>query len=156
MWQHVGSTAATGVVPASSDSVRRGSETNAPSSPFATRIVNSAPAARSACQPSCRRHTPASEPRHRCHEAVVRFSDVNSGTAELGDLRIFGLGLRSDVTRYLDEDLPVRVAFMCAYRSVEFADGLTDATLWTAGLQVGRRFGRASRWAAGSPCRWRT
>ncbi|HKK72068.1 MAG TPA: DUF6588 family protein [Candidatus Krumholzibacteria bacterium] len=85
---------------------------------------------------------------YRGHEAVVRFSDVNSGTAELGDLRIFGLGLRSDVTRYLDEDLPVRVAFMGAYQSVEFADGLMDATLWTAGLQVGRRFGRGEVYSA--------
>ncbi len=80
---------------------------------------------------------------YRGNEAVLRFTDVNAGTSELGDLRIFGAGLRSDVTGILDAKLPVRVALLGAYQTAEFGGGIIDATLWTAGLQVGRRFGRS-------------
>lgn len=77
------------------------------------------------------------------YEAVLRYASLDAGTSELGQLDVFGFGLRADVTRFIDERLPVRVAMLGAYQSYDYGDGLMDGDLLTFGTEIGRSF----RWA---------
>ena len=77
------------------------------------------------------------------YELTVRYADANTGDTELGDFSLFGVAARTDVTRYVDADLPVRIALAGAFQSMDFAGDLVQADVWTLGVQVGRRFDRA-------------
>ena len=74
------------------------------------------------------------------YEMIVRWASLDSGTSELGQLDVFGVGGRTDLTRFIDRDLPVQVAAHVAYQRFDYGDGLIDGDLWSAGLDVGKRF----------------
>lgn len=75
------------------------------------------------------------------YEAVLRYASLSTGGSELGQLDLLGLGLRADVTRFIDPGLAIAFATSISYQSFDYADGLIDGDLWSFGLEAGRRIG---------------
>ena len=79
-------------------------------------------------------------------EALVRFGLMYSGDADLGDFRLYGLGIRHSVSQYFN-GLPVDVAVGVAWQRFslgknERGGSLVSAQAWTVSLQTSRRFSR--------------
>ena len=84
----------------------------------------------------------------RGFELTLRWVDLQQGTTELGDLSLFGIGGRYDLTGFLGRDLPVDVAAMAFYQSLEYGEAVIDANLLSYGVQVSRAFGRLEPYSA--------
>ncbi len=77
-------------------------------------------------------------------EATIRFGLIYTGDAGLGDIRLYGLGARHNVSRYVD-DLPVDVAVGVSWQRFELGENerggdLVSAQSWTVGFQASKRF----------------
>jgi hypothetical protein len=77
-------------------------------------------------------------------EATIRFGLVNTGSTTLGDMRLYGFGLRHRVSRYVD-DFPVDVAVGAHWQRFALGENerggdLVSARAWTVGLQASKRY----------------
>jgi|GEM_PF-219058 len=74
-------------------------------------------------------------------EATLRWIGVDTGDAELGDIDLFGLGVRHSLSQYF-ETLPVDLAASAFYQSLHVgANNLLDATAFSFGVQASREYG---------------
>ncbi len=75
-------------------------------------------------------------------EALIRFFAINTGDVELGNISIFGFGLRHSLSQYRGPDLPVDVSAGFFWQKFSVGDDLLDSSAFTAGVQAGKRFER--------------
>jgi hypothetical protein len=72
-------------------------------------------------------------------QAIVRWLAFETGDAEIGDFRLFGIGARHNISQYW-ENAPVDLAAGLLYQSLGLGDKLIDTSALTAGVQASRRF----------------
>jgi hypothetical protein len=80
-------------------------------------------------------------------EAIFRYFSVNVGDVELGDVSLFGIGVRHSISQHLGETFPVDLAagfFWQKFKLGENSEGddLLSNSAFTFGVQVSRRFAR--------------
>ncbi|MFH1865622.1 MAG: DUF6588 family protein [Candidatus Eisenbacteria bacterium] len=73
-------------------------------------------------------------------EALIRYIAIDAGDVEVGQLNLWGIGVRHNVSQYLGPDAPVDLAAGFMYQKFELGDELIDATAFTFGAQVSKRF----------------
>ena len=64
---------------------------------------------------------------------------VDTGDAEIGDVKLFGLGVRHNVSQYFN-DLPLDVAGAFYYQTFKLGDDLIDAKSISFGVQASKSF----------------
>jgi hypothetical protein len=79
-------------------------------------------------------------------EALIRYIAISTENDELGDVSLYGFGLRHSISQYLGPGLPVDVAagfFWQSFKLGENAAGedLVSATAFTFGVQASRNLG---------------
>lgn len=79
---------------------------------------------------------------YRGTDLALRYLDQQQGTSEIGDVSVFGVGIRQDVTESVDRSLMVRLALIGSFHDVDFAEDLMSATLWSAGVIASRSIDR--------------
>ncbi|HKK71527.1 MAG TPA: DUF6588 family protein [Candidatus Krumholzibacteria bacterium] len=72
-------------------------------------------------------------------EAMVRFFTGEFGDDDIGDISLFGIGLRHSVSQYVPAS-PVSIAASVMYQTFEIGDGLVDFSQTSLGVQASRRF----------------
>ncbi len=72
-------------------------------------------------------------------EASLRYFSIDTGDDELGDISLFGLGGRYDISSLLGA-LPVQVSAMVYYQKLKFGEDLLEADAFSYGVQVSKRF----------------
>lgn len=72
-------------------------------------------------------------------EAVIRYFGLDVGDAEVGDIGLFGFGLRHSISQYLGPVPPVDLAAGFMYQSFELGDELLDAKAFSIGVQASRK-----------------
>ena len=77
-------------------------------------------------------------------EAVIRLGLLSTGGTRLGEMRLYGFGVRHSVSRYID-DFPVDVAVGGIWQRFslgknERGGDLVSASAWTVGLQASKRY----------------
>jgi hypothetical protein len=71
-------------------------------------------------------------------EAMIRWIAVDTGDAEIGDVSLFGIGVRHSVSQYFP-GLPVDVAAMIFIQNLQIGeDDLVDAQAQTYGVQASK------------------
>jgi hypothetical protein len=74
-------------------------------------------------------------------EALVRWLAVDIGDSDLGELDMFGFGIRHSISQYL-EQAPLDMAGMVQYQSMKVgSNDILDSSLWNLGVHGSRRFG---------------
>jgi hypothetical protein len=91
---------------------------------------------------------------YRGTEGILRYLGADLGDSDLGNLSLFGFGLRHNISQYFGPDFPVSMAGGFLWQ--RFKAGKNDAggdmlrsTDWTIGVQAGRIYG--SGWATIEP-----
>jgi hypothetical protein len=75
-------------------------------------------------------------------EALVRFFALNTGDAELGDIKLFGLQARYSVSQHFGPTPAIDVAVGAAWQMFEMgADNFTETKSFSFGAQASKRFG---------------
>lgn len=82
-------------------------------------------------------------------EALIRYIAFNTGDAELGDLSLYGFGLRHSISQYLGaggQEFPVDLAAGFMWQSFtvgenDAGDDLLSSDAFTIGVQASKRFG---------------
>lgn len=79
-------------------------------------------------------------------EAVLRLLFFDTGNSDLGDLSLYGLGIRHNLSQYFGEAFPVDVAMGASWQSVslgknESGDHLIASDAYSVGAQASRRVG---------------
>jgi hypothetical protein len=72
-------------------------------------------------------------------EAVLRWIAVDTGDAEIGDVKLFGLGVRHNVSQYFT-NFPLDLAGAFYYQTFKLGDDLIDARSISFGLQGSKSF----------------
>jgi hypothetical protein len=72
-------------------------------------------------------------------QAVARYIAVNTGDAEIGDLSLFGFGLRHSVSQYLTNP-PVDIAVGGFYQKFKLGDKLIDSSALTFGAMASKQW----------------
>lgn len=78
-------------------------------------------------------------------EFVGRYGRVNSGDAEVGDITLYGFGLRHNISQYFNDEFPVDISAGGIYQKFtagENSEGndLMDSDLLSIGANVSKRF----------------
>ncbi len=73
-------------------------------------------------------------------EALIRYFAVNTGDVEIGDISLFGFGIRHSISQYLDPEFPVDVAAGFFWQSFSLGSDLIDSKAFSFGVQAGKRF----------------
>jgi hypothetical protein len=78
-------------------------------------------------------------------EAMIRFIAFRIGDSDIGDVSLFGLGVRHSISQYMGPAPPVDVAASFFYQSFklgenESGDDLTKTNSYSLGVQVSRHF----------------
>lgn len=73
-------------------------------------------------------------------EAIVRYFAMETGDAEIGDISLFGIGVRHSISQYF-EGLPVDLAGLVFWQNFKIGEKLLDASAFTFGLQGSKSFG---------------
>lgn len=73
-------------------------------------------------------------------EATVRWIAVDTGDAELGDLSLFGVGVRHSISQYFPT-MPVDLAGGVFYQTFKLGDNLIESDAVSVGVQASRTFG---------------
>jgi hypothetical protein len=74
-------------------------------------------------------------------EAVLRWiPTIDTGDAEIGEIKLFGLGARHSISQYL-VDFPVDLAASISYHKFSLGEDLLDASAFSLGAQGSRGFG---------------
>ena len=83
---------------------------------------------------------------YRGTEGLFRYMAANLGDNEMGDLSLFGFGLRHNVSQYFGDDPPVSMA--AGFLWQRFKAGKNEAggdifksSAWTIGVQAGKVYG---------------
>jgi hypothetical protein len=74
-------------------------------------------------------------------EALIRYFAIDTGDVEIGDISLYGFGLRHSISQYMGPAPPVDVAAGFFWQSFKLGDDLIDATAFTVGVQASKRFG---------------
>jgi hypothetical protein len=85
-------------------------------------------------------------------EAVFRYLIFDTGDVILGDLHLFGLGARHNVSQYLGDSFPADVAVAGLWQRTslgtnENGDDLIASDSYSVGLQASREFGNLTPYA---------
>lgn len=72
-------------------------------------------------------------------QAVFRYVAFNTGDTDIGDLSLFGFGLRHSISQYFN-DLPVDLAAGGMYQSFQLGDDLIDSNGFTLGVQASKQY----------------
>jgi len=73
-------------------------------------------------------------------EALVRYFAIDTGDVEIGDLRLYGGGLRHNISQYMPAPFPVDLAAGFFWQKFELGDDLISANAFTIGVQASKRF----------------
>jgi hypothetical protein len=78
-------------------------------------------------------------------EIVGRYGRVNTGDAEVGDITLWGVGLRHNISQYFDEDFPADISVGGIYQNFKGGensegDDLMDSDLLSIGGNASKRF----------------
>jgi hypothetical protein len=78
-------------------------------------------------------------------EFVGRFARVNTGDAELGDIMLWGVGGRHNISQYFNEDFAVDMSAGLIYQQITAGentqgDDLLDTDALSVGVNVSKRF----------------
>jgi hypothetical protein len=79
-------------------------------------------------------------------EAVARYISADTGDAELGHVKLAGIGFRHSLSSYL-ESLPLDLAVTAFWQKLEVGDDFIDATATTFGVQGGKSLGMLAAYA---------
>ena len=85
-------------------------------------------------------------------EAVFRYLFFDTGDAILGDLSLYGVGARHNLSQYLGESFPADVALAALWQSAslgtnERGNDLIASDSYSVGLQASRQFGNVTPYA---------
>ncbi len=72
-------------------------------------------------------------------QAVARYIAVNTGDVEIGDLSLFGFGLRHSISQYLSNP-PVDIAVGGFYQKFKLGDKLIDSSAMTLGALASKQW----------------
>jgi len=77
-------------------------------------------------------------------EALIRLGFVYPGEADLGDVNLYGVGIRHSVSQYIN-DFPVEVAVGAFWQRFSLGDSerggdVVSAEAWSVGFQTSKRF----------------
>jgi hypothetical protein len=72
-------------------------------------------------------------------QALARYVAFNTGDTEIGDLKLWGVGLRHSISQYLHEP-PVDLAVGALYQKFKLGNKLIDSDALTIGVQASRQF----------------
>ena len=80
-------------------------------------------------------------------EATIRYLAVDVGDAELGDVSLFGFGMRHSISQYLGPDFPVDLAGGFFWQQLKVGesqagDDLMSTGAVSIGIQASRRYGQ--------------
>ncbi len=73
-------------------------------------------------------------------EALIRYFAVNTGDTEIGDLSLFGFGLRHSISQYFGKQLPVDLAAGFMWQRFKLGDDLISANTFMFGVHASRKF----------------
>ena len=78
-------------------------------------------------------------------EIVGRYGRINSGDAEVGDITLYGFGLRHNISQYFKEDFPVDMSVGGIYQKFKAGENseggdLMDSDLLSIGANGSKRF----------------
>jgi len=72
-------------------------------------------------------------------EALIRYFALDTGDVEIGNVSLYGFGLRHSVSQYFSEPVPVDVAAGFFWQTFSLGDDLIDANAFTFGVQASKR-----------------
>jgi hypothetical protein len=72
-------------------------------------------------------------------EALIRYIAVDTGDVEIGNLSLYGFGLRHSISQYMDDPVPVDLAAGFFWQSFSLGEDLIDARAFTFGVQASKR-----------------
>jgi hypothetical protein len=73
-------------------------------------------------------------------DGMIRFFAIDTGDAELGDIKLFGFGLRHSISRYFEDDFPVDLAVGFFYQTFDLGDDLISSNAFSIGAQASKQF----------------
>jgi hypothetical protein len=73
-------------------------------------------------------------------EALVRYIAINTGDVEIGDIALYGFGLRHSISQYLKPGFPVDLAAGFFWQKFTLGEDLIDSQAMTFGVQASKRF----------------
>jgi len=83
---------------------------------------------------------------YRGTEALIRYIAFDVGDAELGDVSLFGFGLRHSISQYLSPEFPAAIAAGFFWQRFDLGQNqaggdLISASAFTFGVQASKRYG---------------
>ncbi|MBD3368330.1 MAG: hypothetical protein GF405_09215, partial [Candidatus Eisenbacteria bacterium] len=72
-------------------------------------------------------------------EALIRYIALDTGDVELGNVSLYGFGLRHSISQYIDEPVPADIAAGFFWQKFTLGDELIDATAFTVGVQASKQ-----------------
>ncbi len=72
-------------------------------------------------------------------EGILRYFAIDTGDTDIGDITLFGLGVRHSLSQYLPA-FPVNLSALLFFQSLEIGDKLVDASAYTLGVQASKRY----------------
>jgi hypothetical protein len=76
---------------------------------------------------------------YRGTEALIRYIALDTGDVELGNVSLYGFGLRHSISQYMDEPVPADLAAGFFWQQFSLGDDLIDANAFTFGVQASKR-----------------
>jgi hypothetical protein len=74
-------------------------------------------------------------------QAKVRYIAFDTGDADIGDFKYFGIGAQHSITQYVGEAPPVDVAVGIFYQSFKIGEDIVDASAFHANVTGSKQFG---------------
>ncbi len=74
-------------------------------------------------------------------EAVIRYFAIDMGDVEIGNLGLFGLGVRHSISQYMEPDFPVDLAGGFLWQKFTLGEDFIDANAFTIGIQASKNYG---------------
>jgi hypothetical protein len=75
-------------------------------------------------------------------EAIFRYFSINAGDTDIGDIGLFGFGLRHSISQYLGPKLPVDLAAGFFWQKFTLGEDLIKSSAFSMGVQASKRFAR--------------
>ncbi len=72
-------------------------------------------------------------------EGILRYFAIDTGDTDIGNITLFGLGVRHSLSQYLPA-FPVNLSALLFFQSLEIGDKLIDASAFTLGVQASKRY----------------
>jgi hypothetical protein len=73
-------------------------------------------------------------------EALIRYIAINTGDVEIGDLALYGFGLRHSISQYFEPTFPVDLAAGFFWQKFTLGEDLIDSQAMTFGVQASKRY----------------